>query len=120
MAQYRAERLSHEIQHFLAQMLRTELRDPRVQMASITRVEVSHDLRHAKVYVGALRTEEREQAARALQHARGLLRSRLAAHLDLRTTPDLQFAPDTAVAGGDQVLGILRRLEGERASEGGE
>lgn len=111
MAQYRVARLNHEIQHFLAGMLQTELRDPRVQLASITRVEVSNDLRHARVYVSALSDEQREQAAQALQRARGLLRSRLAAHLSLRVTPDLQFMPDAALAGGDQVLGMLRRLE---------
>jgi ribosome-binding factor A len=111
MAHYRVARLNHEIQHFLAGMLQTELRDPRVQLASITRVEVSNDLRHARVFVSALTDDQRTQAAQALQRARGLLRSRLAAHLSLRTTPELQFVPDAAVAGGDQVLGILRQLE---------
>lgn len=111
MTQYRAERLGHEIQRFLGEMVQFELRDPRLHLASITRVEVSHDMRHAKVYVSAVTPEDRDLAAEALQHARGFLRRGLAARISLRVTPDLQFVPDPAVAGGDRVLGILRDLQ---------
>ena len=51
MAQYRAERLAHEIQRLLSELIQSELRDPRLRVATITRVEVSHDLRHAKVFM---------------------------------------------------------------------
>jgi ribosome-binding factor A len=119
MAQYRAARLGHEIQRFVAEMLQTELRDPRLLMTTVTRVEVSSDLRHAKVYVSTVAPEDREQAAQALRHARGFLRSRLAARLNLRTTPDLHFLEDKAIIGGDQVLGILRHLEEHGAEHDG-
>jgi ribosome-binding factor A len=118
MAQYRVARLAHEIHRFVAEMLQTELRDPRLLMSTITRVEVSNDLQHAKVYVSTVDPEDREQAAQALQHARGFVRSRLAAHLTLRTTPDLQFLPDKAIAGGDQVLGMLRQIEEQGPEHG--
>ena len=111
MAQYRAERLSHEIQRYISEMVQFELRDPRIHLASITRVEVSHDMRHAKVFVSAVAGEDRVLAAQALQHARGFLRRGLAARISLRVTPDLQFVPDSAIAGGDRVLGILRNLD---------
>jgi ribosome-binding factor A len=119
MAQYRAARLGHEIQRFVAEMLQTELRDPRLLMATVTRVEVSNDLRHAKVYVSTVAPEDREQAAQAMRHARGFLRSRLAERLQLRTTPDLQFLEDKALAGGDQVLGLIRQLEERGADHDG-
>lgn len=111
MAQYRTERLGHEIQRYLSEMLQFELRDPRIHLASITRVEVSHDMRHARVFVSAVTQEDRDLAAEALQHARGFLRRGLAARISLRVTPELQFVADPAVAGGDRVLGILRDLD---------
>jgi ribosome-binding factor A len=111
MTQYRAERLGHEIQRYLSEMVQFELRDPRVHLASITRVEVSHDMRHAKIYVSAVTPEDRDVAAQALQHARGFLRRGLAARISLRVTPELQFVADPAVVSGDRVLGILRDLE---------
>ena len=111
MAGYRAERLAAEIQRFMNEMMQSSLRDPRLAMATVTRVEVSHDLQHAKAYVSTLDPDGREQAAEALRHARGFLRTRLAAQLTMRTTPDLQFVADKSIADGDQVLGIMRDLE---------
>lgn len=113
MAQYRAERLSHEIQRFVSEMLQFELRDPRLNMASVTRVEVSHDLRHARVFISAVTPEDRDQAALVLQRARGFLRKGLAARLSLRVTPDMQFVADPAIVSGDRVLGIMRDLEAQ-------
>jgi ribosome-binding factor A len=111
MAQYRAERLSHEIQRYVSEALTFELRDPRLKMASITRVELSHDMQHAKVFVSAVTAEDRDEAAKVLERARGFLRKGLAARLTMRTTPELHFAADPAVVGGDQVLALMRSLE---------
>ena len=119
MAQYRPERLAHEMQRLLSDWLRTESRDPRLQSVTITRVQVSGDLRHAKIYASTLDDDQRDEAVRALEHARGYLRSQLAASLQLRVLPDLQFFPDHAVAAGDRVLGLLRALEIEEASGDG-
>jgi ribosome-binding factor A len=110
MAQYRAERLSHEIQRYVSEMLQFELRDPRLNMATVSRVEVSHDMQHAKVFVSAVTAEDRDQAAKVLQHARAFLRRGLAARLTTRTTPELHFVSDPSVAGGDRVLGLMRDI----------
>jgi ribosome-binding factor A len=118
MAQYRAERLAHEIKRFMSEMIQFEMRDPRLHMASVTRVEVSHDLRHAKIFISAVTEEERDEAARVLQRARGFLRKGLAGQISLRVTPELQFVPDTAIAGGDRVLGIMRELEAQTQGNG--
>lgn len=111
MAQYRAERLAHEIQRLLSELIQTELRDPRLRVATITRVEVSGDLRHAKVYASTLDEADRAAAAEALQHARGYMRSYLAAQLSMRIIPELHFIADNAISGGDRVLGMIRDLE---------
>lgn len=112
MAQYRAERLAHEIQRFISEQLQFEMRDPRLHMASITRVEVTHDLRYAKVYVSAITAEDRDEAALVLQRARGFLRKGLADALELRLTPELTFLSDPAIMGGDRVLALMREMEG--------
>jgi ribosome-binding factor A len=111
MGQYRSERLSHEIQRYVSEMLTFELRDPRLKMATVTRVEVSHDMQHAKVYVSAVTEEDRDQAAKVLQRARGFLRKGLASRLSTRTVPELQFVADPSIVGGDHVLGLLRDLQ---------
>ena len=113
MAQYRAERLAQEIQRFVSEALQFNLRDPRLHMASVTRVEVTHDLRHAKVFVSAVTEEDRDVAAVVLQRARGFLRKGLAAQLTLRVAPELHFVADPAIVGGDRVLAIIRDLESQ-------
>src|SRR5712692_10211895 len=107
MAQFRAERLSHEVQRYVSEALQFELRDPRLNMASVTRVEVSHDMQHAKVFISAVTAADREEAAKVLQRARGFLRKGLAARLTTRTTPELHFVADPSIAGGDNVLAIM-------------
>ncbi|HXT37253.1 MAG TPA: 30S ribosome-binding factor RbfA [Chloroflexota bacterium] len=110
MAQYRQERLSHEIQRIVSEMMQFELRDPRIHMASVTRVEVSGDMRHAKVYISAVTEEDREEAAQVLQRARGFLRKGVASRLSMRVTPELHILPDKAIVGGDHVLAMIRDL----------
>ena len=118
MTQYRTERLAHEIQRFVSEMIQFELRDPRLHIASVTRVELSNDKRHAKVFISAVTPEDRDLAARVLEHARGFLRKGLATRLSIRVTPDLHFVADPAIVGGDQVLAIIRELEGSADSHG--
>jgi len=110
MAQYRAERLGQEILRFVSETLQFEMRDPRLHLASITRVEVSKDLRHAKVYVSAVTPEDRDAAAQVLQGARGYLRKGLADRLTIHLTPELHFLADKSVVAGDNVLAMLRQL----------
>jgi len=110
MAQYRQERLGREIQRIVSEMIQFELRDPRVNLASVTRVEVSGDKRHAKVYISAVTEQDRDQAADVLQRARGFLRKGVASRLSLQFAPELTFIADKAIVGGDQVLALIRDL----------
>src|SRR6185312_14649108 len=110
MAQYRQERLGREIQRIVSEMIQFELRDPRVHLASVTRVEVSGDKRHAKVYVSAVTEEDRDEAAQVLQRAKGFLRKGVATRLSLQFAPELSFVADKAIVGGDHVLSLIRDL----------
>src|SRR5207244_9243672 len=82
---HRQERLGELIAIELSDLLRTRVKDPRVGFASITHVEVSGDLRHAKVFVSVMGTEK-EQAAtiQALKHATGFLSSQLVSIITMR------------------------------------
>jgi ribosome-binding factor A len=104
----RAARLADQIQRDLSELIRLEVKDPRVGMVTITGVEVSRDLSHARVYVSSLAGEEAMQdSLRALQHAAGFLRSRLAHALTSRTVPALQFVYDASVERGARLSRLI-------------
>jgi ribosome-binding factor A len=97
----RSSRLAEQIQRDLSDLIRLEVRDPRVGQVTVTEVEVSRDLSHAKVYVTSLAgAEEAAQTVAALQRAAGFLRSRLAQALKARTVPELHFVYDESVERG--------------------
>jgi|SRR6476659_1820297 len=97
----RAQRVADQIQRELAVLLRDEVKDPRVGRITITAVEVSADLSHAKVYFTHLAGHEHaEDAVHALQHTAGFLRSELARRLDLYSVPQLHFAYDDSIESG--------------------
>lgn len=116
---HRQEKLGELIAVELSELLRTRVKDPRVGFASITHVDVSGDLRHAKIYISVLGTEE-EQAAtiRALKHATGFLRHELASRLVLRYMPELVFKLDTSIEKGSRILELIRQIEDEKTTSG--
>ncbi len=116
---HRQEKLGELIAVELSDLLRTRVKDPRVGFASITHVDVSGDLRHAKIHISVLGTEE-EQAAtiRALKHATGFLRHELASRLVLRYMPELVFKLDTSIEQGSRILELIRQVEDEKTMSG--
>jgi ribosome-binding factor A len=108
----RTNRIEDLLRAELSDLILRELRDPRVSLVSITRVEVTGDLRHAKVSVSALGSEEQRAAAvTALDGARGLLRSRLALRLKLRVVPDLTFVLDRGAEYSQKISDLLEELD---------
>ena len=118
--QYRQEKLGELIAAELSDLLRTRMKDPRVGFASITHVEVSGDLRHAKIFVSVLGSEDEQEATiQALKHATGFLRHELASRLVLRYMPALVFKLDTSIEKGTRVLQLIRELEQDKTISGG-
>jgi ribosome-binding factor A len=117
---HRQEKLGELIAVELSDLLRTRVKDPRVGFASVTHVEVSGDLRHAKIFVSVLGTED-EQAAtiQALKHATGFLRHELAGRIVLRYMPELVFKLDTSIEQGARILELIRQFENEQTVSGG-
>ena len=95
------------MQRELSELLRTEVRDPRVGMVTITSVDVSPDLSHAKVFVTLLQKEKIKETLQGLQRAAGFLRSQLARRMKLYTTPEIRFVYDESVERGDQLSRLI-------------
>lgn len=97
----RSNRIAHEIQRELAELVRLELRDPRVKLVTLTGVELSRDHSHAKVFFTVLGSQDHvEETGEGLQRAAGFLRSSLAHRLSTRTVPELHFAYDESIERG--------------------
>ena len=111
---HRQEKLGELIAVELSELIRTRLKDPRIGFASITHVEVSGDLRHAKVFVSVMgNPEEQEATMQGLKHATGFLRHELAGRLTLRFMPELVFKLDTSIAEGARILDLIQKIEQE-------
>lgn len=108
------DRVATSIQHELAEAISRRLKDPRVGFVTISAVEVSSDLSHAKVLVSVLGDEETKSSALAgLESAAGFLRSHLARSLEMRTVPALHFILDRGVEHRARVDALLARDGGE-------
>jgi ribosome-binding factor A len=108
---HRPERLAALVQETLAQAIATTLKDPRVGFVTITGVRVTPDGHHATVRVSVLGTEEEKgRALTGLEHARGFLRTRLAADLDLRVTPELRFELDRGLEHAQRIDALLDQI----------
>ena len=121
MASNRIGRINEEIQKELSALIRN-LKDPRVQdtMISITHVETTPDLRYAKVYASFLQEERVADALKGLKSASGYLRRELGRSLNLRYTPELQWALDDSITYGAKMLKLINSLEVESNDEADE
>ena len=106
--QQRLRRVADQIQRELSGLLRAELKDPRVGMITLTGVEVSPDLAHAKVFFTTLGDAEAlVRSETGLKRAAGFLRSELGHRLKLRMTPELRFVYDASVERGVRLSRLI-------------
>ena len=111
---HRQEKLGELFAAELSELMRTRVKDPRVGFASITRVEVSGDLRHAKVFVSVMGTPDEQKATmKGLSNAAGYLRHELATRITLRYMPELVFKLDTSIEEGSRILEIIKQVSQE-------
>ena len=117
MPSRRQEQVAEQIQRELGDMLLRSTNDPRIGFASVTTVQVSADLRHAKVFVSVLGTEhERKETMTALRHATGYLRRELAARISFKFVPDLAFISDGSIEQGDRMLRLIEQVRSDDRS----
>ena len=104
----RTDRIAEQIQRELAQLIRLEVKDPRVRMVTITGVEVTRDYSHAKVFYTTL-DGANKSLQEGLERAAGFLRSQLAHAMKLRVIPQLHFVFDTSVERGSHLSQLIDR-----------
>ena len=105
----RQERVAAAIRKEVANLLLTQMRDPRLALASITGAEVSRDWSVARVFVSAMGEQaELNQAVEALNGAAGFVRTQIAGHLTIRHMPELVFLPDDTARKAQRLENIFR------------
>lgn len=104
----RSRRIAEQVQRELSDIIRLELKDPRVGMITLTEVEMTPDNAHARVYFTLLGDASRiEEAQTGLQHAAGYLRRELAHRLKIRIVPQLHFEYDASVERGIRLYKLI-------------
>ena len=111
MTSRRTQKAAEAIREVVGMAILRDLKDPRVRHVTVTFVEVSPDMRQAKVHVSIMGTEtEQHLCLRGLQSAAGFLQSKLAANIDMRYTPKITFVIDQGVKRSIEVMRILQQL----------
>ena len=122
MSYQRIDRISEEVRREVDRIIREELHDPRIDGTfSITRAEVTRDLRYAKIYISVLEDDRRKPLMAALKNAAGYIRRALGKSMIIRYSPELIFVSDQNIAYGvrmAQLISEVRSTEGQDDGEG--
>ena len=118
MGSIKIERLREKIKAECARVIMTRLNDPRAGFLTVQNVELSKDLRHAKVFVSVLGEDaERRKVMRMLKDATGFIQREVAGTLRTRVTPALAFVLDTSIDKSFRVAEILEQIKKEKPAE---
>jgi len=108
----RRKRLAELLKVEIGTLLLREARDPRLAGVTVTKVEISPDLGHARVYISLVGDQtEKSDALAALDHAHGFLRREIAFRLELRRVPTFSFHFDESMERAERILGILHQID---------
>ncbi len=118
MVSNRSKRVGDRIREEISDILLRKVKDPRIGFLTITDVELSPNLRYAKVYYSVVGTEsERRSAADGLESASGFMKRELGTRLRLKFMPELVFQFDSSLEYGDRMERLFRELHGEEREE---
>lgn len=109
MTKHRPSRLAETLKEEISQLIRMELKDPRLGFVTLTSVDVAGDLTHAKVYVSVLGTEEERKASLdVLNRAVGFIRTEIGKRIRLRYVPTIVFIYDPSIRRGAHIAKLLK------------
>jgi len=121
MPSTRQRRVQELLVHEISEIIRRELKDPRVGFVTITDAEITSDLRHARIFYSVLgKPEERDETGKALTRAAGFIRSEFARRAQMRFVPDLKFEYDPSVERGARISQLLAQVRDEEPPASGE
>lgn len=114
MSQLRVEKLQELIKQEVGKMLLTDLKDPRIGFVTVTHVDVTGDLREAKIFVSIMGNEEQvKDSWQGLQSSIGFIRREIGKRIRLRFTPTIAFALDTSLDYSEHIQKLLLQIEKE-------
>ena len=114
----RTEKLRQLLKEEVSDILRHEIKDPRLGFFTIIDTEITSDLQHAKVFVSIMGTpEEQEQSMDVLKHAQHFVRQQLGKRVRMKTLPDVQFQQDETVDQGVRILELLEEIKRDEQDE---
>ncbi|MDH5765706.1 MAG: 30S ribosome-binding factor RbfA [Gammaproteobacteria bacterium] len=116
----RSQRMAEQIRRELSQLIRDEIKDPRVSWVSITAVKCSKDLSSAIVYFTLMDSSTSEQTTHALNNAAGFLRKQLASLIRSRIVPQLKFIHDNSIERGSEMDALIARARSTDADSDSE
>lgn len=111
----RSQRMAEQVRRELAELVRDEIKDPRVNWVSFSAVKVSRDLSSAVVYFTVLNDDEREQAEEGLNKATGFIRRELGKRIRSRIVPTLRFVYDVSIERGTSMESLIAKARSSDA-----
>jgi len=114
MGKERPERVQEALRQEISKIVTGEVKDPRLGFITITRVELTKDLRFAKVYFTVLEEEKKALTLKGLTSAKGYIKNLIGERIKLQFVPEIQFRLDESVAYTKQVYDILEKIKRER------
>ena len=117
MSYQRIDRISEQVRREVDRIIREELSDPRIQGTySVTRADVTRDLRYAKIYVSILEEENRKPMMADLKKAAGFVRHQLGEQMIIRYAPEILFELDNNIEYGIHIASVLKQVQAEEDS----
>lgn len=113
----RSVRVGDLMREEIADILMHKIKDPRIGFVTVTGVEVSDDLRHAKTFVSIYKEEGRETTLKAIESAKGFIRRELGKRMRLRFLPELIFRLDKSIEYGNKIDRILKEISNSKRLE---
>jgi ribosome-binding factor A len=111
MARVRVEKVQEMIKQEVSKIILSDLKDPRVKLATVTAVEMTNDLRAAKIYISLYGgDEEKEKSLAGLTRALGFIRSEIGRRIKLKATPELHLCIDKSLEYSEHIQGILAKI----------
>ncbi len=105
------ERIALQLQREISDIVQHHLKDPRIGFVTVTDVELSNDMGHAKVFVSVMGSaEQKQESMHALERARGFIRSEIGNRIRLRVTPELQFRLDQSIDYSARIEHVLHEI----------
>ncbi len=112
MSKNRLAGIESEFKRALSEIIRNEIKDPRVsEMASVTRVEISKDLRYAKAYISVFDTDKKKASTiETLSHAEHYIKNEIGSKINIRRLPEISFVLDTSIEYSSKITELLKKV----------